>query len=641
MRVIEKLLFVSIVMSFIGLNAQEVETSDQRTTVGKNTGSKGTQSIYIGNWSGNVVSSGRDNTFVGFYSGQQHRANGANTFIGSFSGASNHLGQHNSFLGSQSGRFSSRSSYNTILGSQAARGSENEHIGDRNVIIGFQAAYKGRGVSNTFIGTQSGFHVGKNSRENVFVGDHSGTENSNSYNTFVGYQTGHRNTGKENTFVGHKAGRSNYSGNYNTFVGKDSGGGSDTAKGKASYNTYVGYHSGAKNYNGDKNVFMGFEAGMNNDGSNNIFIGRLAGKDVKGSNLLCIESEYNDQFTPLIWGDFSKDIATIHGKLGVGTKTPEADFVINQIDPNNAGGNDSALVIKETGNNDKIMLHLHTNGQTQYGFFHLGGNTRFRSGKNNISTIEGALGLGVDSPQEKLHVNGNIRGGAQGGAVRIKTNHGWVDLGAYNKDWTHLYTDGKPLIVNTDIYSVNGGFSSYKNRDLYLKTAGSPRVIVKAENGHVGIGTNNPQEKLDVNGNAYFDGIIYATDKIGIGTDKFTGEANGEVYRLSVNGNARCTGKFRVYNTWADYVFSKDYQLAPLEEVESYIDTHGYLPNMPSAEEVEIEGLDLGDISRRQQEKIEELTLYLIEQNKQLKEQKDQIQELTKQVELLLESKKN
>ncbi len=72
----------------------------------------------------------------------------------------------------------------------------------------------------------------------------------------------------------------------------------------------------------------------------------------------------------------------------------------------------------------------------------------------------------------------------------------------------------------------------------------------------------------------------------------------------------------RVRTSWADYVFDKHYELKPLEEVESYIARNGHLPNVPSATKVESEGLNIGDIIRIQQEKIEELTLYIIEQNK-------------------------
>ena len=69
---------------------------------------------------------------------------------------------------------------------------------------------------------------------------------------------------------------------------------------------------------------------------------------------------------------------------------------------------------------------------------------------------------------------------------------------------------------------------------------------------------------------------------------------------------------------WADYVFAKDYKLQPLAEVESFINTNKHLPNMPSATELAKEGLDLGKMQAKQMEKIEELTLYLIQMQKEI-----------------------
>ncbi len=76
---------------------------------------------------------------------------------------------------------------------------------------------------------------------------------------------------------------------------------------------------------------------------------------------------------------------------------------------------------------------------------------------------------------------------------------------------------------------------------------------------------------------------------------------------------------------WADFVFEEDYVLMPLSEVESYINQHGHLPNVPSAAEVEEEGQNLGEMNQILLQKIEELTLHLIEQQKQIDELKEQI----------------
>jgi len=75
----------------------------------------------------------------------------------------------------------------------------------------------------------------------------------------------------------------------------------------------------------------------------------------------------------------------------------------------------------------------------------------------------------------------------------------------------------------------------------------------------------------------------------------------------------------RVRTGWADYVFAPGYRLRSLEEVETHIAQLGYLPETPSAAQVAAQGLELGDNAVNQQAKIEELFLYMIEMNKQMK----------------------
>lgn len=112
------------------------------------------------------------------------------------------------------------------------------------------------------------------------------------------------------------------------------------------------------------------------------------------------------------------------------------------------------------------------------------------------------------------------------------------------------------------------------------------------------------------------------------------------------NGLAKFDGKIYAKeievksNVWADYVFKKDYKLRSLEEVEKHISEKGHLPNIPSAKEVEKDGINLGEMDAKLLEKIEELTLYSIEQNKQLKSQSEEIKELREQVQQLISTKK-
>ena len=137
----------------------------------------------------------------------------------------------------------------------------------------------------------------------------------------------------------------------------------------------------------------------------------------------------------------------------------------------------------------------------------------------------------------------------------------------------------------------------------------------------IAIGSTNDAD-WTVNGQ---DMSAALSGKVGIGTTNFPttiGNANIENYKLFVTGGI-LTEEVRVNTTWADYVFDNDYDLKSLEELEAYIKQNGHLPNVPSAAEVEAEGIEVGEITKIQQEKIEELTLYIIAQEKKLKAQED------------------
>jgi len=81
---------------------------------------------------------------------------------------------------------------------------------------------------------------------------------------------------------------------------------------------------------------------------------------------------------------------------------------------------------------------------------------------------------------------------------------------------------------------------------------------------------------------------------------------------------------------WADFVFDADYELKSLAEVEAFIVENKHLPDVPSEEEVLANGLDLGEMQAIQQQKIEELTLYIIQQQKQMDALLEMITELKK-----------
>ena len=116
---------------------------------------------------------------------------------------------------------------------------------------------------------------------------------------------------------------------------------------------------------------------------------------------------------------------------------------------------------------------------------------------------------------------------------------------------------------------------------------------------------------------------------VGIGTRKTQG------FALSVYGKIRASDIIKVYphNQWADFVFDKNYKLRPLSEVELFIKKNGHLPEIPSAAQVEKEGVDLGAMDAKLLQKIEELTLYMIalkKENEQMKQELNTLKEKIK-----------
>lgn len=110
-------------------------------------------------------------------------------------------------------------------------------------------------------------------------------------------------------------------------------------------------------------------------------------------------------------------------------------------------------------------------------------------------------------------------------------------------------------------------------------------------------------------------------DKVGIGTADPT-------EKLSVNGNIRAKEIKVETANWPDYVFQDGYEAMSLPEIELFIKQNGHLPEIPSASEVEKEGISLGEMNKLLLKKIEELTLLLIEKNREIAHQGKEITEM-------------
>jgi hypothetical protein len=182
-----------------------------------------------------------------------------------------------------------------------------------------------------------------------------------------------------------------------------------------------------------------------------------------------------------------------------------------------------------------------------------------------------------------------------------------------------------------------GKYNTYIGYSAGLNSKGSNNVFIGKNVGQ-GIYVEN---KLYIDNSNTSLPLIYGdfaseelifNGKVGIGTGNFSPAIGGNstaAYTLFVKGGILAE-EVRVHSSWADYVFKEDYRLRPLHEVKNYIATKGHLPNMPSEKEVLETGLNVADITRLQQEKIEELTLYTIKQQNQIDELRKMLQELMK-----------
>ncbi|MBO7054089.1 MAG: hypothetical protein J6W37_01730 [Bacteroidales bacterium] len=175
----------------------------------------------------------------------------------------------------------------------------------------------------------------------------------------------------------------------------------------------------------------------------------------------------------------------------------------------------------------------------------------------------------------------------------------------------------------------NAYFTYDKPTYLIVNDASKPNNFYTAIAGksffqdYVGINTttlhSNSGFKLAVDGKSYF------SDYVAIGTTNLSTTSG---YKLAVDGGILCEEVKVIANVpSADYVFEKGYNLRSLGEVEAYVNENKHLPDVPSAKEFKENGYKMGDMDNLLLQKIEELTLYIIEQQKQIDELKNKLNE--------------
>jgi hypothetical protein len=300
-----------------------------------------------------------------------------------------------------------------------------------------------------------------------------------------------------------------------------------------------------------------------------------------GSNSLILQagsSSYSNRHLFMRTGDETRLFIHYNGNVGIGTDNPQAKLAVQgeilitrnypyvQLNSTHWGGLGSFIQSGVTnaavGGGDYTVIY---NPQ--------GKAFNFRQGNYDAMTINpsGKVGIGTLSPSAQLDVVGPATGTGPtlralgGGDVVLNTG------GSLFLDGNYSYSSGSYI-------RPAGG-----NNTQAFFTAGVERLRINA-NGKIGIGTSTPDQALTVKGKIHAEEVIID---------------------LSVPA--------------PDYVFEKLYDLKSLDEVKKYIDENKHLPEVPSAKELAKDGVKVGEMEMILLKKIEELTLHLIEADKQMK----------------------
>ncbi len=564
--------------------------SDSNTWYGQYAGvfGGGTNNSYFGQYSGYSNDSGSGNSFFGFYSGFMNAGGQYNTFIGHAAGRNNVGGSRNVFVGHGAGNINSANS-NTFVGDMAGA---NNTSGYGNSFFGNSSGYNNTGVDNTFLGNSTGY-LNATGRYNTFVGNVAGYNNvEGERNVFVGHYAGHYNTGSNNTFMGNNAGVNNTSAEGNSIFGSYSGYNNTTGTRLAIF----GYEAGRANTTASDNTFFGYHAGYATTGRGNVFVGSATGAaNISGALNNFVGFNAGDRNTTGSGNAFmgygagaantSGESNSFFGRnTGQGTTTENNNSLFGSYS-NTAEGITNATAIGH-----RAMV-----GQS---------NSLVLGGVNGVNgaTAETNVGIGVTNPDRQLTVEGTQAMG------RFRRYYGTTEPFTRTYAPAFLFERARPADPGpTDIIagdflgkvqfrgmvssaakeygaiafiasdtSQNGRFA-FVDRDLTTE-----RMSI-LNTGNVGIGTTAPQERLHV-----------------IGNIKLTGDITSSAFDYDV----------------PDYVFEPDYDLMQFDELEEFIAREKHLPNVPSATEIRDKGLNLSEFQLKLLEKIEELTLYTMQQAK-------------------------
>ena len=323
------------------------------------------------------------------------------------------------------------------------------------------------------------------------------------------------------------------------------------------------------------------------------------------------------------------------------------------------------------GSTPSLYFNYHGSVQSTYFWNGLGG---YGTSGKSILTLKntGYVGIGTEVPISKLHVmldnSGAIfdRYGAVANTNRIvmrKANGtegtptivsssdvpGNLVSQAYDGN---VYRDIAGITFQVDGTPASGIIPGRLAFSTMGTVSGTPTERMRITSaGNVGVGTTVPSTKFHIaeNASAYAmtlenthttgSGLLIKAGGAGSTMNllTITDNAGGEILKVRGSDKTMYVRELEVkIGAFPDYVFEKNYPLMPLSDLESYINTNKHLPNVPSAQEVETNGANVGELVKVQMEKIEELTLYLIELKKENETIKKENQEIKKENEAII-----
>ena len=311
-------------------------------------------------------------------------------------------------------------------------------------------------------------------------------------------------------------------------------------------------------------------------------------------------------------------------------------------------------------NGNSVTLPTFTDTDTDAQSLALSGNVLSISNGNSVT-------LPTQSPQT-LSQSGNV--------VTLSNGGGSFTLPTFTD------TDAQSLTLSGNVLSISNGNSvtlpphtpqtlSQSGNTITLSNGGGsfnlPTTSVVAGTNVTVTGTGTTANPFTVSAN---DTSLYANNGIinqattvsgnrvvdmnnsNIWFSTANSTSNGKMYLGSTAVYPNATGNYRLFveggiltekvkvalrssANWADYVFANDYKLMPLNEVEAFVKTNKHLPGIDSAEQLAKDGIDVAQMQSKQMEKIEELTLYIIDQDKKIAEQAKALEKNTKELEAL------